>query len=215
MKDRLPIVIATTALVVSVLGVTPVGDAAGNAVRRALFAVNAGKVNGIRASKTPKAKRLLALGSDAKFPVGVQASGTIAARARGASSVVTPEGGASVDYPLSANTWTQLADEDDLFFGAATFTPPAACTLTTGGFTIPVPAFLTLQLLLDGAPFGLATVTASGTASQTRQLSTFIASFAPGSTTGRTLTLKVSDGCSDPGQSFTMTGVAIDVLRVR
>ena len=58
MKDRLPIVIATTALVVSVLGVTPVGDAAGNAVRRALFAVNAGKVNGIRASKTPKAKRL-------------------------------------------------------------------------------------------------------------------------------------------------------------
>jgi hypothetical protein len=59
------------ALAVAVLGETPVGHAAGGAVKLALFAKSAGSVNGIKASKTPKPGQLLALGKDGKFPTSI------------------------------------------------------------------------------------------------------------------------------------------------
>lgn len=68
MRQKLPLVLSLTALAVAVFGATPLGQAAGGVVRRALFANNAGKVNGIRASRRPQANQLLALGPDAKFP---------------------------------------------------------------------------------------------------------------------------------------------------
>jgi hypothetical protein len=47
MTHKLPIVLSAAPLVVAVLGSTPVGHAAGKAiVKSALFAKNAGKVNG-------------------------------------------------------------------------------------------------------------------------------------------------------------------------
>jgi hypothetical protein len=69
MKRRLPIVLSVTALVVAVAGITPLGEAASDAIPR--FARNADKVDGIHASRTPKAGRLLALNSSRKFPASV------------------------------------------------------------------------------------------------------------------------------------------------
>jgi hypothetical protein len=70
-RTRLPILLSVTALVVAVLGSTPLANAAANAVRTALFAKNAGKVNGIRASRVPRPGQLLPLGPDAKLPTAV------------------------------------------------------------------------------------------------------------------------------------------------
>jgi hypothetical protein len=69
MKPRLPIVLSVTALVIAVAGVTPLGEAASDAIPR--FARNADKVDGLHASRTPKAGRLLALNSSKKFPASV------------------------------------------------------------------------------------------------------------------------------------------------
>ena len=70
-KHRAAIVLATTALVIAVLGQTGIGNAAVGAVRVALFAENAAKVNNIKASRTPMPGRLLALNAAGKLPSSV------------------------------------------------------------------------------------------------------------------------------------------------
>ena len=69
MKRRLPIVLSMTALVVAVAGITPLGEAASDAIPR--FARNADRVDGFHASRSPKAGRLLALNASRKFPASV------------------------------------------------------------------------------------------------------------------------------------------------
>jgi hypothetical protein len=71
MRTRLPILLSVTALVVAVFGSTPLANAAAKAVKTALFAKNAGKVNGIRAARTPRPGHLVPLGPDAKLPTSV------------------------------------------------------------------------------------------------------------------------------------------------
>jgi hypothetical protein len=66
---RLPLVISSLALIVALSGVGP-ADAA-RAVKRALFANNAGKVNGIGAARKPRPNKLVPLGGNAKFPKSV------------------------------------------------------------------------------------------------------------------------------------------------
>ncbi len=81
MKGRLPTVLASTAVLIAVAGFTPLGQAASDAIPR--FARNADKVDGIHASRTPKAGRLLALNKSKKFPASVlTATGTKRARDR-------------------------------------------------------------------------------------------------------------------------------------
>jgi hypothetical protein len=78
LNRRLPIVVATTGLVISVFGSTPVGHALSSAAspaKRANFAKNAGAVNGIKASRLPKPGRLIPLGPDGKFPASVGLAG--------------------------------------------------------------------------------------------------------------------------------------------
>jgi hypothetical protein len=82
MSPRLPIVLSGTALVIVVLSATPLGNAARDVVsaipvfaKTAGFAKNAGAVQGIKASKTPKAGYLLALNTSKKFPASVGAIG--------------------------------------------------------------------------------------------------------------------------------------------
>jgi hypothetical protein len=65
-------VLSATALVVAIFGATPLGEAAYNVTP---FARNAGKVNGIRASRTPKPNHLLALASNGRFPSSVAPKG--------------------------------------------------------------------------------------------------------------------------------------------
>jgi hypothetical protein len=81
-KQVLPIVLSATALAVAFLGSTPAGEAVAQAVsplakraERADYARNAGAVNGISASRTPRAGKLLALGKDGRFPASVALGG--------------------------------------------------------------------------------------------------------------------------------------------
>jgi hypothetical protein len=71
MKRRLSIVLSVTALVIAVAGITPLGEAARDAAQVVRFARNADKVDGLHASRTPKAGRLLALNASRKFPASV------------------------------------------------------------------------------------------------------------------------------------------------
>ncbi len=77
MKQRLPLILSATALVVALFGSTSVGHAIVSAVplakhaQTANFAKNAGAVNGLKASKRPRAGWLVALGKGGKFPASV------------------------------------------------------------------------------------------------------------------------------------------------
>lgn len=70
-KHRAAIVLSMTALAVAVLGQTSIGNAAVGAVRVALFAENAGRVNNIKASRTPMPGRLVPLNARGKLPTSV------------------------------------------------------------------------------------------------------------------------------------------------
>ena len=72
MKGRLPTVLSATALLIALASLTPVGQAARDAITpKARFALNSDRVDGIHASRLPKAGRLLALGTTKKFPASV------------------------------------------------------------------------------------------------------------------------------------------------
>jgi hypothetical protein len=90
-------ILAAIALVVAVFGSTSLGQAAGGAVKMALFAKNAGKVNGIKASKTPKAGQLLALGQNKKFPSSIVPAGP--AGPQGPKGDLGPQGPAGPQGP--------------------------------------------------------------------------------------------------------------------
>ncbi|MDX6556124.1 MAG: hypothetical protein QOD86_2319 [Miltoncostaeaceae bacterium] len=72
MRPRLAVLLVMgLALGVVLVAVTPPGEAATNAVRNALFAKNAGAVNGIQASRTPRPNRLVPLNRRGKLPASV------------------------------------------------------------------------------------------------------------------------------------------------
>lgn len=70
-KHRAAIALSLTALAVAVLGQTSIGNAAVGAVRVALFAENAARVNNIQASRKPMPGRLLPLNAKGKLPSSV------------------------------------------------------------------------------------------------------------------------------------------------
>jgi hypothetical protein len=75
-KWRLPVVLSFTALAIALLGSTSVGHAFSSRVaKRAVFAKNAGAVNHIKASRTPRPGMLVPLGQDGKFPASVGLAG--------------------------------------------------------------------------------------------------------------------------------------------
>ncbi|MGZ4308464.1 MAG: collagen-like triple helix repeat-containing protein [Gaiellaceae bacterium] len=75
-RRTLPTALSAAALLIAVLGVTPLGGAAVQSVTKvALFAKNAGKVGNIAASKKPKAGKLYPLGKGGKFPKSVLPNG--------------------------------------------------------------------------------------------------------------------------------------------
>jgi hypothetical protein len=88
MRERLPIVLSTSALLVAVFGATPLGHAAGRVIRtvppfasRAGFAKlagtadNAKRLGGHRASLSPKAGDIPVLGANGKLPASIGAVG--------------------------------------------------------------------------------------------------------------------------------------------
>ena len=70
-KHRAAIALSLTALAVAVLGQTSIGHAAVSAVRVAVFAENAGKVNNIKASRKPMPGRLVPLNARGQLPSSV------------------------------------------------------------------------------------------------------------------------------------------------
>ena len=81
---RLIDVLAGAALLLAVLTASPAGGAARRSI--AAFARNAGAVNGIKASRTPKPGRLVPLGKNAKLP------GSVVPTTRGARGLQGPAG---------------------------------------------------------------------------------------------------------------------------
>lgn len=82
LRARLPLILSATALVVSLLGSTPLGQAAARAVEQVVpraktanFAVNAGKLNGRRSSPNPKPGQIPVVGADGKLAASVGAVG--------------------------------------------------------------------------------------------------------------------------------------------
>ncbi len=68
MRKRLPLVLSMTALAVAVLGFTPLGDAASSVVRVAIFAKNAGKLQGLSPSSTAKPNAIPVLNKNGVLP---------------------------------------------------------------------------------------------------------------------------------------------------
>ena len=84
--------LSVAALVVALLGQT--GPAIAHGVRHALFAHNADKVDGVHASRTPRAGRLLPLNSNGKYPSSVLPAGTV-----GPAGPAGPQGPQGADGP--------------------------------------------------------------------------------------------------------------------
>lgn len=100
MRERLPLVLSVTALLVALFGGTPIGHAVVSAVppfathaKTADYAKNAGAVNGIKASRRPRAGWLVPLGKDGKFPASVGVAGPPGPQGRaGAAGAQGPKG---------------------------------------------------------------------------------------------------------------------------
>jgi hypothetical protein len=73
MRNRLPVVLAATALVIALFGSTP----AGHAVTSVVFAQNADKVDGFHASGKPRPNKLVALNGSANLQRGALPPGTL------------------------------------------------------------------------------------------------------------------------------------------
>lgn len=114
MTSRLPLILSATALLVAVLGATPVGHAADSVVRAvvpfaqkagsaktagfARYAGSASAVNGIKAARQPKPGQLVALGPDGKFPSSVGEAGPAGPPgATGAKGAAGPKGDAGTN----------------------------------------------------------------------------------------------------------------------
>jgi hypothetical protein len=83
--------LAGAALALAVIAATPAGGAARRSITA--FAANAGAVNGIKASRTPKPGRLVPLGKNAKLPASVVPT------TRGARGPAGPQGPAGLQGP--------------------------------------------------------------------------------------------------------------------
>jgi hypothetical protein len=79
MKQRLPLILSITALVVALVGSTPIAESALEQVvpraKRADFASNSAKLNGHRSSVNPKRGQIPVVGGDGKLAASIGAVG--------------------------------------------------------------------------------------------------------------------------------------------
>jgi hypothetical protein len=137
-------------------------------------------------------------------PPGQPGGATVGARARFAGSVDAPKG-ANTPVPLSSNTWTQNPNELDLITGAMTVHIPATCTGSFGNALI---------VNVDGTPTTFAvgpTVPASTTVTVPFVVGTLAE---PAQATPHTVTTSFGNSCTKNGESFTVSDVKLDVIRV-
>jgi hypothetical protein len=141
-------IIATVALV---LAVTPVGEAADGWVKRAIYARNAGSVDGFSASKSPKKGKLVVLPKSGKLPASILpaaaggssgSSSSPGSSGDGPSSVLVGTAPAAVNVgatqtgvvtlPLKAGSYAIIA-KASLHATLDTSTPGVNCQLKAGG----------------------------------------------------------------------------------
>ena len=123
------IIVSGAALLLVLLAASPAGGAARRSI--AAFAHNAGAVNGIKASRTPKPGRLVPLGKNAKLPSSVVPT------ARGARGLPGPQGPVGPAGPQGSQGATGPAGPgaSKIAFDAPANTPTATI-LTFGGLIL-------------------------------------------------------------------------------
>ena len=123
------IIVSGAALLLVLLAASPAGGAARRSI--AAFAHNAGAVNGIKASRTPKPGRLVPLGKNAKLPSSVVPT------VRGARGLPGPQGQVGSAGPQGPRGATGPAGPgaSKIAFDAPVNTPTAAI-LTFGGLIL-------------------------------------------------------------------------------
>jgi hypothetical protein len=131
-KARTIVALAGSALALAALAAGPAGGTARRSV--AAFAVNAGAVNGIKASRAPKPGRLVPLGRNAKLPASVVPT------QRGARGLTGPQGRAGPQGPIgpqgpAGGPGPAGPSAAKLAYDAPANTP-AATILTFGGLII-------------------------------------------------------------------------------
>jgi hypothetical protein len=126
----------------------------------------------------------------------------VVARARSAGTI-TASADPGTDDPLTANTWTQPAGEDDTVIGRIAYQMPV-CT-NPNAFNR-----LTVNVYLEGALAGSLTLFGQVPGAPTTLQTAVVV---PPTTAGtpRTLTAKVSTNCSE---GVTITDLKLDVLAV-
>jgi hypothetical protein len=166
-----------------------------SAVKGVVGASGAGGAKGVAGSAGP---------TGAPGPQGLPGGATVGARARSAGSVSAPNG-ANTAVALTGGTWTQLSNELDLIAGSMTVQIPASCTGSFGNALI---------VSVDGTPAtfaGAPSAPASGTVTVPFNVGTLTE---PGQSTPHTITASFGNSCTKAGESYTVTAVRLDIVRV-
>jgi hypothetical protein len=131
-KPRTLAALAGAALALAALAASPAGGAARRSI--VAFATNAGAVNGIKASRTPKPGRLVPLGRNAKLPASVVPTVRGPRGATGAAGPAGPQGPVGAQGPPGA-TGPAGPGAAKLAYDVPANTP-AATILTYGGLIL-------------------------------------------------------------------------------
>ena len=115
MRQRLPLIVATSALFVALLGSTPLVRAAEDALeqvvpraKRADFAANAGKLNGHKSSVNPTRGQIPVVGANGKLAATIGAVGP-----KGDPGPQGPQGGPGVSGYLRVSENITVPDADN------------------------------------------------------------------------------------------------------
>jgi hypothetical protein len=190
MKQRLHWILTLAALSFAVSEFTPLGSVtveAGVAAVKAPLYASGVLQRGPRGPRGPRGRR---------GRPGLRGQAVVA-RPRSIGTIATPG-----DDPLTGNTWTQGAKEDDLIVGTITFQSPPVCTLNAGQSPN-----LLVTVKLDGAPVGSFSLNPQF-AGPTVTFPNSVYVFSPGTDTPRTLTATISSDCAEP---FTVSDLELDV----
>ena len=133
MRQRLSLIFSATALVVALLGSTPLGRAAGGVLAKGVpFAENAGKLNGHVASTNPKAGQIPVLNPKGTLPASIGAVG-----AAGPQGAAGPKGDAGspglTGYQQVAEQVAVPANSKGTTFNVPC---PGGKTILSGGYNI-------------------------------------------------------------------------------
>lgn len=241
---RLTVALSTAALVLALLGITPLGSAAGGAAERAGEAVLGSAPTAKRGPRGPRGPAGRPGPQGPKGVTGPQGERGIQGERglpgerglqgeRGAQGDSGPAGIATAArirsttqavsgsnswpgtlWPLPGNIWTQAAGETQILVGKVDVRFPENCDATDG-----YAPWGTVRLFIDGESAGSAWANFyPGSSGFTQTIGfTFYpvaALFGENAELTHLVTARVADGCAGDGQNFTFENLHIDVIGV-